>query len=76
MLLKSRGLKGVARYQVKDDSSRAPRYLAVYRFPSQKDFEAFEQSPETAAAIKEMQVTWGNKVQLVSRTKCELIREW
>jgi uncharacterized protein (TIGR02118 family) len=76
MLLKFKGLKGVARYQITDESSRMPRYLALYRFASQKDYEAFQKSPEVAAAIKEMQETWGNKVELTSRTQCELIKEW
>jgi uncharacterized protein (TIGR02118 family) len=76
MLLKAKGLKGVARYKISDESSQTPRFLAIYKYASQKDLEAFQKSPETAAAIQDLEKTWGKKVELTSRTKCELIKEW
>lgn len=76
MLLKFKKLQGVARYQVIGSASGAPEYIAIYRFASLKDFEEFGSSPELAEAIKEMQETWGQKIELTSRVQYELIREW
>jgi len=76
MLLKFKGLKGVTRYKVAGEPSQPPRFMAVYKFASQKDLEAFQKSPEAAAAIKDMQESWGKRVELTSRTLCELIKEW
>ncbi|MBP1707002.1 MAG: hypothetical protein H6Q39_726 [Chloroflexi bacterium] len=76
MLLKFKGLKGAARYKVIGDSADAPRFIALYKFGSAKDFEEFQKSPELAAAIKEMGESWGNNVELTSRIQYELIKEW
>jgi uncharacterized protein (TIGR02118 family) len=76
MLRKFKGLKGVARYKAINEPAGLPRYAAIYRFASQKDFEAYEKSSELAAAIKEMQETWGQRIELTSRVPYELIKEW
>jgi uncharacterized protein (TIGR02118 family) len=76
MLLKFKGLKAAARYKVIGDSSDAPRFMALYKFASEKDFADFQKSPELAAAIKEMGETWGNNIELTSRVQYELIKEW
>jgi hypothetical protein len=76
MLLKYKKLLGVARYRVIDESSKQPRYIAVYKYASRKDMESMGSSPEFAAAIKEMQETWGQKVEITSRLQYELIKEW
>jgi uncharacterized protein (TIGR02118 family) len=76
MLLKFKGLKGAARYKVIGDPSDAPRYMALYKFGSAKDFADFQKSPELAAAVKEMGESWGNNVELTSRVQYELIKEW
>jgi hypothetical protein len=75
MLLKSGKLKGVARYKSLDDSND-PRFIAMYRFDSDKDFASFEKSPEAAAASEERKERWGNKIELISRVQYELIKEW
>jgi antibiotic biosynthesis monooxygenase (ABM) superfamily enzyme len=76
MLLKFKKLKGVARYQTVSESSNTPQYIAVYKYANQKDIAEFEKSPELAAAIKEMQGSWGDKVQIISRMRYELIKQW
>jgi len=76
MLLKFKRLKGAARYRVLGDPINKPRFMAIYRFDSDKDFETFEKSPEAAAASEERRERWGNKIELISRVQCELIREW
>ena len=74
MLLKSKGVKGVTRYKTSD--AETPSFIAVYRYNSPQDLEEFQKSPNTAAAIKDFEETWGGKVQLVSRTQYELIQDW
>ena len=76
MLMKNKLLKGVTRYKSISESSSAPRYIAIYRYNSVKDFETFNKSPELAAAIKEMGETWGQKIELTSRIQYELIQEF
>lgn len=76
MLMKFKGLKGVSRYKSISESSQSPRYIAIYKFGSFKDFEAFNKSPELAAALKEMQESWGTRVELMSRIQYELIKEF
>jgi uncharacterized protein (TIGR02118 family) len=76
MLLKAKGVAGVTRYQIVCEPGQAPRFMAVYKFNSQKDYEAFQKSPETAAAIKDFGETWGDKVKITARTQCDLIKEW
>ena len=76
MMLKFRGIEQAARYKVISDKTALPRYINVYKFPSKQDFEAFEKSPEYAAALDEMVETWGKKIDLISRVQCELIQEW
>jgi uncharacterized protein (TIGR02118 family) len=76
MLLKFKNLAGVERYKAIGADGEAPRYIAVYKFTSLKDFQAFSKSPELAAAVKEMNETWGQKIELTSRVQYELIKEW
>lgn len=76
MLLKFKGITEVNRYQVLSGSP-GPRYLASYRFESQDDFEAFQKSPELAAAISEMKETWGeNGIDIKFIGQYELINTW
>jgi uncharacterized protein (TIGR02118 family) len=76
MLLKFKKLQGVTRYKVLGKSGELPRYIALYKFAGIKDFEEFGKSPELAAAQKEMQGTWGQKIELTSRIQYELIKEF
>jgi uncharacterized protein (TIGR02118 family) len=76
MLLKAKGCKGVTRYRVAGETGKPQRFLAVYKFGSQKDLEAFQKCAETAAAIKDFNDNWGSKVKLVASTTCDCIKEW
>jgi hypothetical protein len=76
MVLKFRRIEQAARYKVISEKTALPRYIAIYKFPSQQDFEAFEEGPELAAALKEMVETWGKRIDTISRVQCELIQEW
>jgi uncharacterized protein (TIGR02118 family) len=58
LLLKFKGLKEAYRYRIRNQSADLPKYVAVYKFASQSDFEAYQKSPELAAAIKEMNESW------------------
>jgi antibiotic biosynthesis monooxygenase (ABM) superfamily enzyme len=73
MLMKYKGLKAVTRFK---SAGEPCRYTAVYEFASMQDLKGFETSPELAAAQKEMQGTWTNCVELVSREAFEFIKEW
>jgi uncharacterized protein (TIGR02118 family) len=57
-LLKFKGLRGVTRYKILTRPCDQPQYLAVYQFGNQQDFEAYLKSPERAAAIEEMKLSW------------------
>jgi uncharacterized protein (TIGR02118 family) len=76
MLLKSKKVLGVARYQAVAEKGKPPRFMATYNFASMKDFEDFGKGPEMDDAKKDMQATWGQKVEVTSRVQYELIREW
>ena len=76
MVLRFGRIEQAARYKVISEKAGWPRYVAIYKFPSREDFEAFEQSPELAAALEEMVETWGKKIDTISRVQCELIQEW
>ena len=76
MLMKSGYVKGVSRYKAVGDAGDPPRYIAIYKFANMKDYQDHQASPELAAAIKEMQESWGTNVELTSRVHYELIKEW
>jgi hypothetical protein len=76
LLLKYRKLTSVTRYKVLGESSQPDQYVAIYRFKNKSDFEAFVNGPERAAALKEMEQTWGNKLKITSVVPCESIKDW
>ena len=76
MVLKFGRIEHAARYKVISEKPALSRYIAIYEFPSRQDFEAFEKSPELAAALEEMVETWGKRIDTISRVQCELIQEW
>ena len=76
LLLKYPKLKSVTRYKVMGESSQPAQYVAIYRFKNKPDFEAFVKGPERAAALKEMQGTWGSKLKITSVVPCESIKDW
>ncbi len=76
MLFKSQHLKDVVRYKIIGESAGQPTYIAIYRFDSLKGFQEFAKGPEMEDARKEMQETWGQKIEIASRVQYELIKEW
>jgi uncharacterized protein (TIGR02118 family) len=77
LLLKYKGMLEAARYQITNDQSGQPKYIAIYKFNSQKDFDALRTSPEFAAAMKEMKESWGDgEVEIKYASIYELIKEW
>jgi len=77
MLMKFPKIKGVARYKAIGKPDEPPRFIAIYRFDSLKDFEEFGASPEMAAAMKDVKETWGTQgIGITSRVQYELIKEW
>jgi hypothetical protein len=76
MLMKSPKLLGVARYKVVGSPANQPVYIAIYKYAGAKDMEEYSKGPELAAARKEMQETWGQKIEVTSRVQYELIQEW
>jgi hypothetical protein len=76
MLLKSKGVTGVARYQVAVEPGKPPRFIAIYQFPGEKALESFQKDPQTGVAIKDFNDNWGSKVKMVSHTTGSLIKDW
>ncbi len=76
MLLKSKGVSGVTRYQISVEPGKLPRFIAIYKFASEQDMESFKKDPQTGIGIKDFNTTWGGKVKLVSNTTASLIKDW
>jgi hypothetical protein len=74
MVLKSKYCTGVSRFNLMAEA--ASHYIAIYEFANYQDLEAHLDCPELAAAIKEMEDTWGNKAEILSKSCCEFIKEW
>ena len=58
MLMKFKGLKSVTRYKLANDDKNAATYLAVFEFASKADLDAYNNSPELAAARVERDQSW------------------
>jgi len=77
MLLKFNGLKGVTRYKLLKDGEEYPEYLVIYEFDSRQAFEAYETSPELAAALDEMRETWRDGGwEMIWRVQYEAMKTW
>jgi hypothetical protein len=76
MLFKAKEMKSVARYKVVGEAHGQPTYVAIYKFNSLSDYEKFGKGPEMAAARKEMNESWGQRIEIASRVQYELIKEW
>ncbi|MBN1188299.1 MAG: EthD family reductase [Dehalococcoidales bacterium] len=76
MLLKSPGVSGVSRFEIAVEAGQPPRFMAVYKFNSEKDIEEFQKSPQTSEAIKDFNDNWGTRVKLVSNKKASRIKDW
>ena len=58
MLLHFKELKQAQLYKRLYKNPKYPKYLSIYNFASQSDFEAYESSPELAAARKDTVRKW------------------
>ena len=77
LLLKFKGLKEVTRYRIIKEAEESPRYLAIYQFEKQKDYEAFESSPDLAAAREELKESWKEGgFEIKWRAQYEAIKTW
>ncbi len=78
LLLKFKGLKKATRYKIIYETEKYPKYLAIYEFESRKAFEAYETSPELAAASKEESTeTWKEGgYEMKWRVQYEPIKTW
>jgi uncharacterized protein (TIGR02118 family) len=76
MLLKFKGLKGVARYKITSESDEYPTYLATYQYENRQVYEESRKSPELAAALEELQGSWPGGLDIKWRVQYELIKEW
>ena len=77
MLLKFKGITEVTRYKIIGKSPEYPKYMAIYEFESQSAFEAYQTSPELAAAREEMKGTWeGQEFEIRWRVQYEPIKTW
>lgn len=77
LLLKFQGIKEVTRYKIVNETEEYPTYLTIYNFESQKAYEAYETSPELAAAREEMRETWKDGGYEVKwRVQYELMKTW
>jgi len=77
MLLKFSGMTKVTRYKILKKSDDSPKRLVIYEFKDQEALEAYENSPELAAAKKETAETWqDSKFEIVWRIQYEEINTW
>jgi hypothetical protein len=76
MLLKSNKVQAVTRFKQVGPPGSGPAFIAIYQFASLKDFQEFGGGPELAAAAKEMRESWGETVEIMSRSQYELIQQW
>ena len=77
MLFKFDGMVGATRYKLLGGSGGQARYLALYEFKNQASLEAFQKSPEMAAAREEMGQTWkGGGFEIKWRAQYEPLKTW
>ena len=77
MLLKFPGLKKVTRYKQMYEVEEYPNYLTVYQFESKEAFEAYQASPELAAALEESNETWKEgKFETKWRVQYQPLKTW
>jgi antibiotic biosynthesis monooxygenase (ABM) superfamily enzyme len=58
MMFTFKGMKKAARYHVIGDNKECSKYLSIYEFDTKEDMQAFPQSAEFAAAIKDFDEKW------------------
>jgi antibiotic biosynthesis monooxygenase (ABM) superfamily enzyme len=71
------GMTRVTRYQALKKTDGESTYLAIYEFKDGKALAEYEQSPELAAARKEMQESWpGKDFEITWRMQYGAIKTW
>ena len=77
LLMKHKAILAVTRYRLSAGPEGQAKYLAVYEFAGKDSFDAFEKSPEFAAARDEMRQTWGDRAfEIKWRAQYEVLRSW
>jgi len=77
MLFKFKGLKQANLYKRLYEAPGYPKYLGIYIFDSQSAFEAYESSPELAAARKDAAEHWKKgDFELKWRVQYEPMGSW
>ena len=77
MLLKNKEIRRVTRYKRLSADEEYPNYLTIYEFDSKEAFDAYNASPELAAAHKERQETWREGgYERKWRVQYEAIKTW
>jgi len=61
LLLKFKRLRKVTRYTTPEPAGDYPKYLSVMEFDNKDACDAYNSSPELAAAREESKQTWGGK---------------
>ena len=84
-LLKFKGLRKATRYQIlypdkvsiDSQNGNYPKYLAVYEFDNQQDYEAYEASPELKEALKDVHETWEkDPYEGIWRVQYKFLKAW
>ena len=84
-LIKFKGMKSVTQYKfmgtaeekIYGDGSALPKFLTVYEFESQKDFEEYEASAVLAAAREDaLQIFKDTGASVIIRAQYESIKTW
>ncbi|HXY74541.1 MAG TPA: hypothetical protein VEH58_04390, partial [Dehalococcoidales bacterium] len=76
MLLKYPGLLEIRRYKLVTDAPGQPKYFNIMVFADKKALDGYTNSPERAAALEEVKISWPEgpaKVQFAG--KYELIKD-
>ena len=78
MLLKCKAVKAVTRLRRIGNDPSYPKYLVIYEYDSQEDYEAYSKGPELAAALEEMNTSWPNNegLDFKWRAQYETIKSW
>ena len=75
-LFKFNGVKRIARYKKTGEDEKAPQFIAVYFFDSQKDYEDYMASPEREAGLKVPGRSPPDGLAWKFRSQYELIKSW
>lgn len=77
LILKFKGIKKAARYHQIGENKEYPTYLAIYEYESKEALAAHPDSPELAAALKEMNETWKDRMfEIKWMIPYESIKTW